>query len=276
MAAGETARSRRLGGAGGAAPAGGGAGGGGRRSPSRLICAGGIGGAGRTANCDRCHSSTFSSRVRLLLSLAFNSSLVGCTARAVAGRAGRLGDAEPSLGLTAPFGGGAFLFFAEQTEHDSSEQLLTDEPDGEDCFLGSGGEGGLFLGAGGGGCGARTRGRTRGDSRRAGERARGLRRPAPPTTGLRLIGLLLGLRLGVRRCDFEREFLGDRRPIGDLERLPTGVRERRPTGERDRRATNGDRERLLRPFGDLDLRPETGDRERLGDTEPEPSKYICL
>lgn len=35
-------------------------------------------------------------------------------------------------GLTGFGGGGPFLFLAEQTEHDSSEQLLAEEPDGDD------------------------------------------------------------------------------------------------------------------------------------------------
>lgn len=40
--------------------------------------------------------------------------------------------AHPGFGL----GGGreGFLFFAEHTEHDSSEQLLNEEPLGDDCM----------------------------------------------------------------------------------------------------------------------------------------------
>lgn len=121
---------------------------------------------------------------------------MGCTALA----APRTGDG--ALGLGAGFGGGAFLFFAEQTEHDSSEQLLAEEPDGDD-FLG-GGEGG--------------RGRSR--------RCTGL---LALRTGLRLIGLLLGLCRGAR----------------------TGLRVRRRTGDLDFLGGGGDLERRGEPEPDL-------------------------
>lgn len=223
MAAGETGRVR---GAAGCAL------GGGARSPSRLIC-------GATHSCERCHSNTFSSRLRLLLSRAFNSSLVGCTARA------RFGDDESILlGLTGLGGGavGAFLFLAEQTEQDSSEQLLADEPDGDD-FLG-GGDGGRLGLAGGAGL------RRDGTGAARGERRRGL------GTGLRPRGLRLGERRGLRRADLERDLRGERLDIGDRDRLGKGVRD-------------------LRPNGVLDLRA-TGDLDRLGDGDLDPSRYNCL
>lgn len=129
-------------------------------SPSRFIRRGCIGGGRFTANWLRCHSNTFSSRVLLLASLAFSSSLVGCNAKEE-GLAAALPEFNGFVNTFTGFGGGAtfftglgggdldfdltftalsFLFLAEHTEHDSSEQLLSEDPD--DDFLG-GGEGGL-------------------------------------------------------------------------------------------------------------------------------------